>query len=289
MSTWWNRGAQVPDLALRDRGFLFGLRVMTTLLIEDGVAYDCDRHLDRLLHHADKLGLPSAMSKRDLQIELEAALLASDRGKFVCRLFLTAGLGALKEDLSSLHCWINVEPAASLQTVGSSRLALVTDSSWKRGEHIKTGFYHERMRDLHKAIKAGRSDVLWCNADQEIAECTTANIFLIGRDGDLVEIATPAVQSGILLGVTRRRMIDLLQAAQIPVTERIIYRDEIPRFDEAFTTSSLAGVVAIDEIGSHRLHSSRPTAVVGHILRLWNAWKLSQRQEYTKRSKSILL
>ena len=118
--------------------------------------------------------------------------------------------------------------------------------------------------------------MLWVNGDNEITEATWSNIFLIGRTGDLVEIATPPASSGILEGITRQRVIELLEKAKIPVTVRIITEDEIPRFDEAFLTSSIRGVVPLNQIGSHRLHTLRPNAVFHHIARLYQTWLSTQ-------------
>jgi branched-subunit amino acid aminotransferase/4-amino-4-deoxychorismate lyase len=148
----------------------------------------------------------------------------------------------------------------------------VIDKSWPRGSLLKTGQIAARGGDLGAAKAAGFDDVLWINGDGEIAETTWANIFLIGRTGDLVEIATPPESSGILSGITRARITELLYNAKIPVTERVITEDEIPRFDEAFVTSSVRGLVPVVAIGGHRLHTMRGQAVFHHIARLYNTW-----------------
>lgn len=276
-SNWWNRGLLVSHLALGDRGFSFGHRVMTTMLAEGGLVYDLDRHIERLLDHAERAGLPIDFDTPQLRAEILAAVAMNSGHAVACRVYITAGEGSLKQPIQKVERWIHTEVLSHDRLQPSSqKLDLLTDNQWKKGDQIKTGLYGSQMAALHKSIAKGKSDILWCNGDQEITECTTANIFLIGREGDLVEIATPASASGILCGITRRRIAELLNTAKIPVTERIIYREEIPRFDEAFVTSSLAGVVPVAEIGSHKLHSERPTSVVHHVLRLWNAWKKTQ-------------
>jgi branched-subunit amino acid aminotransferase/4-amino-4-deoxychorismate lyase len=129
---------------------------------------------------------------------------------------------------------------------------------------------------LNQAKKGGFDDVLWVNGDGEVAEATWANIFLIGRTGDLVEIATPALASGLLAGIVRRRIAELLNTAKIPVTERVVTIDELPRFDEAFVTSSIRGLVPVLQIDRHRLQTLRPNAVFHHIARLYQTWLSTQ-------------
>lgn len=270
---WMNRGSLVSSPALSDRGFCFGQRVMTTMLAVNSKILDFDRHIQRLSDHAEKMGLPIDVRGDDILFELEAALAIHRPARAACRVYLTAGSGGAKSAVVECQRWSQVESLeAEIFASEAVKLELQVDAFWRRGEHLKTGLYAEALPLLSRKAEKGFTDILWCNGDQEIAECTTSNIFLIGREGDLVEIATPPVASGLLLGVTRRRIMELLNAAKIPVTERIIYKDELPRFDEGFVTSSLSGIVPVSQIGKHRLHSDRPTAVTGHVKRLWRAW-----------------
>jgi branched-subunit amino acid aminotransferase/4-amino-4-deoxychorismate lyase len=141
-----------------------------------------------------------------------------------------------------------------------------------RGFHPKTSNYLESIVALDEAGSEGFDDILWSNADHELTELSTANVFFLGRDGDRLEVATPALMSGILPGITRATMIDLLHRASIPVTERIIYVDEIARFDEAFAVSTVRGLMPIGAIDSHRLHSNRPQAIFRQFERLYLSW-----------------
>jgi branched-subunit amino acid aminotransferase/4-amino-4-deoxychorismate lyase len=142
-----------------------------------------------------------------------------------------------------------------------------------RGAQLKSPFYLHTAVAQAEAQAEGYDDVLWMNADSEFTEAGSANIFLISREGDLVEIATPPLAAGILPGITRARIIELLERSQIPVTERSLTIEELPRFDEGFVTSSLRGPFPISRIDKHRLHSTRPQAVFQHILRLYRSWE----------------
>lgn len=271
-SVWMNRGSLIASEALDDRGFRFGHRVMTTMMIIDGFIIDFDRHMQRLEAHAEVAGLSAGFRSDIIKFEIEGILQAKPMSRVACRIYLTPGRGGLRAPIQDVEKWIHVEEYQPSSDNAALKLQMISASQWSRGARIKTGIYGELMPTVMRAHSQGFDDVLWCNSEQEIAECTTANIFLIGREGDLVEIATPPESSGLLAGVTRRRIMELLNAAKIPVTERIIYKDELARFDEAFVTSSLAGLVPVQEINGHKLHSARPKAVFGHIQRLWTSW-----------------
>jgi len=129
---------------------------------------------------------------------------------------------------------------------------------------------------MKQARENGYDDVLWYNSSEEITEASTANIFVIGREGDLVEIATPSTHCGILEGITRATIITLLTNAQIKVTERVIDRDELARFDEAFICSTIRGLIPVKKIDNHTLHTKRKNSVFNHIERLYLTWVESQ-------------
>ncbi|MCX6117380.1 MAG: aminotransferase class IV [Proteobacteria bacterium] len=261
------------DGIFSDRGFIYGHRVMTTALVQNNKVIDLERHLSRLEDMAQSYGLGTGFRRDVISFELDGILSAYPQGRAACRIYLTAGEGRLNDPIQNVRKWIQIEPLSKLSQ-SDIKLKTVMDSHWRRGPHIKTGLYQEQLIGQMKAKSSGFDDVLWCNSDQEFCETTTANIFLLGREGDLVEIATPPVGSGLLLGVTRQRIMELLNAAKIPVTERIIYKDELARFDEGFVTSSLSGLRPISQIDNHKLHSNRHQSVFTHIKRLYDAWMI---------------
>jgi len=94
-----------------------------------------------------------------------------------------------------------------------------------------------------RAQNLGYDTVLWLDGDGYIRECTTMNIFL-HMNG---EILTPKL-GGILAGVTRRTMIDLLAAGGGNVLEKDIHVTELVDGIESghvsclFTTSTALGI-----------------------------------------------
>lgn len=141
-----------------------------------------------------------------------------------------------------------------------------------RGAAPKTANYLETILALERAQSEGFDDVLWSNADAEVTEAASANVFFVARQGDLVEFVTPPAHSGLLLGITRETIIRLLGNAKIPVHEQIVHADELPRFDEAFVCSTVRGLVPVNRIDKHKLHTARAGAVFRHVERLFLTW-----------------
>lgn len=267
--------AKTSDIAgLLQGDFFHGSRAMTTMLAKGARVVDLERHLERLADHAQQLLIDKPPRADVLKFEIDSVLamigpplmakirviLFADHGRRISRIIEVESLDVDEADSDSDSKQLGL------------RFSTHCDRSWARGGHVKTGFLGERQVAIRHAVASGFDDVLWINGDGELAEATWANIFLIGRTGDLVEIATPPATSGILLGVVRRRITELLMTAKIPVTERVITLEELPRFDEAFVTSSIRGLVPVAQIDRHRLQTLRPNAVFNHISRLYQTW-----------------
>jgi branched-subunit amino acid aminotransferase/4-amino-4-deoxychorismate lyase len=289
--SFWFVNGSAPTLHQwqNERGFLFGLRVMTTMRVSRGFVIDGKRHLERLLKHAEAFGFSPCPRFETLAFELQGALDVSKIASGVCRVFLQAGPGAMTSPLGEPLRWVQVQssPPPSVQdsdqglnlslnlSLYQRQLTPDSNQNVRVSSHVtadlKSGNYFDAVALAHRQ-KNSSAEILWLNTEREVLESSTGNIFFVGREGDLVEIATPRLEQGILAGVTRRRIMELLLRSKIPVTERTIDAAEIPRFDEAFVTSSLSGLRPVAQIGQHRLATLRPSSSTRHFMRLYETW-----------------
>ena len=125
-------------------------------------------------------------------------------------------------------------------------------SSWRRPApetapvHAKAaGLYMICTLSRHEVESQGYDDALMLDWRGQVAEATGANIFLLFDDGKL---HTPTPDC-FLDGITRRTVIGLAHARQIPVIERIIMPEELEKADEVFLTGTAAEVTPVGQIG----------------------------------------
>jgi branched-subunit amino acid aminotransferase/4-amino-4-deoxychorismate lyase len=262
----------------QDRGFLFGDAIYEMIAARGDQLIDFAAHVARLRRAAGKTRIPMPWTDEQLRFECEHLLSLTKFPDSALRLMITRGTSPTLKMESGMqpnryiYCLPAPLPAPAQYETGL-QLKTKKHPLNPRGEQLKAPFYLHAATAQAEAQTEGYDDVLWMNADSELTEAGSANIFLISRDGDLVEIATPPPTAGILCGITRARVIELLERSQIPVTERIMTLEELPRFDEGFVTSSLRGPFPISRIDKHRMHSTRPQAVFQHILRLYRSWE----------------
>ena len=106
------------------------------------------------------------------------------------------------------------------------------------------------------AEREGFGEVILLNEREEVAECTSANIFaVIGG-----KTYTPPLESGPLPGVTRALMLEELEVPDTLVAERVLWLDDLFEADEVFITSTSRELMPVHQIGERRISSGGPGA-----------------------------
>ena len=119
------------------------------------------------------------------------------------------------------------------------------------------GLYMICTISKHRAENKGYADALMLDWEDNVAECTGANVFFV-TDG---VIHTPLADR-FLNGITRQTVIDLARRRGITVTERRIRPEEMSGFSECFITGSAAEVTPVSEIGPYRFQPGNMTKVL---------------------------
>ena len=97
---------------------------------------------------------------------------------------------------------------------------------------------------LH-AQKSNLDDALIINANNELCEAVSSNVFIIKDD----KIYTPPLSSGCLPGIMRMVLINILKQKGITVSEKPISPSDLILSDEIFLTNSIDG---IKWVGGHK-------------------------------------
>ncbi len=104
--------------------------------------------------------------------------------------------------------------------------------------------YPNNARAVQEAKKRGFDNALVTDMLGHVAELATANIFM-AKDG---EVHTPAWNGTFLNGITRQRVIKLLQDAGYNVHERCLSKDDFLSADEVFSTGNYSKVVPLNRL-----------------------------------------
>lgn len=144
-------------------------------------------------------------------------------------------------------------------------------SSWRRpgdltlSPRIKSGagFLGLRLARI-EAAERGFDEAIMLNDRGTVAEATGANVFIV-RSGTAV---TPPVTVGLLEGVTRARLLQLLPGAlRVPVMEREVGRSELYAADEVFLCGTLHEIQPVVEIDGFPVGDGTPGPVTSQVRR----------------------
>ncbi len=206
--------------------------VFDTLLVRDGVPVDLDAHVGRLVRDVEALsGLPVDGPALAERIRADTAGLRTARVRTVYD-------GAWQVTVEAI-----TEPGVQPRTLAPRR--------------VEVGLGAHKWADRRLvADPDGADDVLLVDADDQLLECGTANVFVVLDD----RVVTPPLDGRILAGTVRARVLDLLRGHDVPVAEEVVTLGQLQGAVAAFTTSSVRGVQPVVDVRG-----------VGH----WSTWAMA--------------
>jgi 4-amino-4-deoxychorismate lyase len=225
-----------PVIRADDEALSRGRAVFETLRVYGGRRFRLDEHLERLAQSAARLEL--APPPRD-ELERLSAQALDEAGvpDAVLRLIWTpGGVG--------IALVAGVPPELEAMRERGARLASLTgpigSAPWLLGG-VKSTSYAVNMAAQAEAQRRGADDAIFVTPDGIVLEGPTTNVWW--RRGDT--LYTPALELGILAGVTRAALIEL---SVRPVEEGAFPCESLYEADELFTSSSVREVMPVVEL-----------------------------------------
>jgi branched-chain amino acid aminotransferase len=261
--------ADGPHLSVFDRGFQLGDAVFETIRARGGAVVELEDHLARLRRSAEGLAIQlPASGEQDLATGI-AKLLAADgldglgsdvsiritasRGSFRSRGLLPAD--EHPRPTLAIQAWAVAPPAPGHIEQG---LHLIASAVRRDPENplsgIKTTSRADHVYARLEARRAGADDALFLTIEGHLAEATSANLFIVRGS----ELATPALACGILPGTTRGWILEWARGAGLSTEEGWLTTRELVEADEAFLSSSVAGILPVTTFEGYAIGSGRP-------------------------------
>jgi branched-chain amino acid aminotransferase len=268
------RPADGAHLSVFDRGFQLGDGVFETLRVRAGRATELDDHIARLRRSAG--GLAIALPG-DIDARLATAiaeLLAADGldgpgGDASVRITVSRGpyrgRGLLPPDeVVTATIAIQAWPVVPASPAHLERGLHVIASAVRRDPAnpivaLKTTSRADYVYARLEARRAGADDALFLTTNGYLSEGTTANIFLVrpGADG-VRELATPSLDCAILPGTTRSWLLAWAPRVGLRALEGRLSREDLATADEAFLSSSVAGVLPVTSFEGRPIGTGEP-------------------------------
>ena len=258
-----------------DSGFILGDGIWEGLRVHEGVIPFLDQHLKRLWEGAKALDLDLGLSQAELAERLYGTLAANGmRDDVHIRLMVSRGIKATPYQ----------DPAV---TISPPTVVIIPEYKAPdpalndRGVRLYTVYVRRGYADVQdprinshsklncifgciQASKAGYDEALMLNPHGHVATCNSTHFFIV-RDGEVW------TSSGdyCLDGITRRNVINLCKANDIPVYEKNFSVMQCYSAEEAFVTGTFAGLTPVFEIDGRQIGTGCRGPMVDRLQQLY--------------------
>ena len=260
-------GEHVPvedaTVTVYDHGLLYGDGAFEGIRAYSGRVWKLREHITRLFRSAHALMIDLPITEEEMIEAVLATLRANGLKDAYIRITITRGKG-LGLDPRGVK-----NPTVIIMT---DKLSLYPEEMYRDGLKVVTvstrvcppqaleprikslGKYVANIQAKLEANRAGAGEGLMLNIQGYVAEATGDNIFII-RNG---EIVTPPPSAGILEGVTRNTVIEIIRDMGIKVEETFFTLFDVYTCDECFLTGTAAEVIPAVKVDGRAIGSGKP-------------------------------
>jgi len=158
-------------------------------------------------------------------------------------------------------------------------------SSWRRISHTSliptakgSGGYLNSVLAKQEAVAAGYDEAIMLNDAGSVSEGSGMNLFTVSQG----VVYTPPVSSGILEGITRNSVIELLRDEDVEVVEVDLARGSLYTADEIFLTGTAAEVSPIRAVDGRTIGTGSRGPVTKKTQELFAAAAAGKLDEYRR-------
>jgi branched-chain amino acid aminotransferase len=221
-------------------------------------------HVDRLFNSAKMYSMKIPFSKKQITDGIIKTVKASKLKECYIRPLAYYGYGTMgltptlnKVDVS-IACW---EWKMGESKAGKFSGAKCRVSSWVKidsnaqpiGSKSAANYSNAALARV-EALKGGYDEAIMLNSQGNVAEGSAENIFIIRNN----EIVTPPLTAGVLAGITRDSVIQMIEENGGYVKEANIDRHDLYIADEVFMTGTAAEVKSVTEIDKNKIGNGKP-------------------------------
>ncbi|OIU71645.1 aminodeoxychorismate lyase [Rossellomorea aquimaris] len=233
-----------------DHGYLYGLGVFETFRTYGGHPFLFGNHLARLKNGLDALNIKADLGEAEMKQVVTSLLRKNGLEDAYCRLNVSGGPGEIGlqtapyVDPTVILFQKELPPSVPLREKEGIILKL-RRSTPEIKERLKSHHYLNNLAAKREIGPAPDKEGIFLTGDGYLCEGITSNIFWL-KEGELF---TPAVETGLLNGITRQFILALAEKLKLPVREGFYQESDLEGASEVFLTNSVQEIVPVRKIG----------------------------------------
>jgi D-alanine transaminase len=262
-------GRYLPQRAatvhVEDRGYQFSDGVYEVCEVRGGHIIDQRRHLARLKRSLVELGIEMPMSETALAIVMRECVRRNRVRDGIVYLQITRGVARRDHAFPppgtapSVVVTARTLNAAGNERIAADGLAVITvpDNRWARVD-IKSISLLPNVLAKQAARERGAKEAWFVDRDGHVTEGSSSNAWIVTKGGTVV---TRPADNGILRGITRSVLLDVIKAQGLKLEERPFTVEEAYGAREAFLTSASQIVMPVVRIDDRPVGNGAPGSV----------------------------
>jgi D-alanine transaminase len=247
---------------IEDRGYQFADGVYEVCEVRGGRIVDLPKHMERLQRSLRELRIDMPMSLDALAIIIRETARRNRVGYGIVYLQITRGVArrdhAFPTDPVKPSVVVTAKNLnyAKNQATAARGIGVITvaENRWPRVD-IKSVALLPNVLAKQQAREQGAYEAWFVDDDGFVTEGSSSNAWIITRSGTVV---TRSAESGILAGITRRVLLDVIASLQMKLEERPFTPEEAYGAAEAFVTASSQIVMPVVTIDGKRIGNGVP-------------------------------
>jgi len=220
-------------------------------------------HIDRLFNSAKLYSMKMKYSKKQISNAIIKTVKASGLKECYIRPIAYCGIGAV--GLTPPLDNVDVAIACWEWKMGESKAGKVSGAKCKISKWVRIDSRSQPMESKAAAnysnaalarvdaLKSGYDEAIMLNYEGKIAEGSAENIFIV-KDA---QIKTPPLESGVLAGITRDSIIQIIEENGGCVVETDLEKKDLFSAEEVFMTGTAAEVKSVTQIDKKRIGSGK--------------------------------
>jgi D-alanine transaminase len=256
---------------VEDRGYQFSDGVYEVCEVREGRLVDERRHMARLQRSLDELRIPLPMTPAALGIVLRETLRRNRVRDGIVYLQISRGVARrdhafpAPDTAPSVVVTARNLDAARNEAVAAEGIAVITvpDNRWARVD-IKSVALLPNVLARQAAREQGAKEAWFVDREGRVTEGAATNAWIVTRAGKVV---TRPADHGILRGVTRTVVLDMLRIQGFELEERPFTVDEAYAAREAFVTAASQVVMPVVRIDGRPIGNGAPGLVASSLRR----------------------
>jgi len=254
---------------VEDRGYQFSDGVYEVCEVKDGRLVDEPLHMRRLQRSLVELKMAMPMSLAALGVVLRETVRRNRVRDGI--VYLQVNRGVARRDHAfppagtapSVVVTARSMSTAAAEKTAAEGIAVITvpENRWERVD-IKSVSLLPNVLAKQAAKEQGAKEAWFVGKDGYVTEGSSSNAWIISRDGKV--ITRPADQ-GILRGVTRTVLLNVLKAQGLELEERPFTVEEAYAAREAFVTSASQLVMPVVRIDGRPVGNGAPGLVAAAL------------------------